>query len=102
MDYYSPANWHIDDTKMLSAEKLGQIERHLRTKGCIAVLHSHFCGARSATPGAFDDFDTFKDYLAREAKPGDIIDVWPFPSGESVISGRVPNEKGEIPKRGAY
>lgn len=101
MDYYSPDNWHIDGAKTLSAEKLRQIEQHLR-KGYIAVLHSHFCGARGATPSAYDDFDTFKEYIAREAKPGDIIDVWPFPSGESAISGKVPNENGEIPKKGAY
>jgi hypothetical protein len=102
MDYYSPDNWHVDVTKTLSAEKLQEIEQFLENKGYIAVLHSHFCGARGPTPSAYDDFDQFKDYLAREVKPGDIIDVWPFPSGDCLFSGKVPNEKDEVPKKGAY
>lgn len=66
MDCYSPNNWHADPAKALSADKLGQIERHLEKSGYIAVLHSHFCGAREPTPSAFGDFEQFKEYLASQ------------------------------------
>ena len=102
MDYYAADNWHIDGSAALSQDKLREIERYLENSGYIAVLHSHFCGARGATPSAFENFDDFKAYLAREAKPGDIIDVWPFPDGKHMFSGKIPNDKGQVPKMGAY
>ena len=102
MDYYSPTNWHEDPAKALSAEKLGKIERHLEKSGYIAVLHSHFCGAREPTPYAFSDFEQFKEYLASAVKPGDIIEVFPFPESSCLVSGTIANEKGHVPKQGAY
>jgi len=74
--------------------KLSADLHYLEHNGYIAVLHSYFCGAPGATPSAFENFDDFKAYLAREAKPGDIIDVWPFPAGKRLFSGKIPNEKG--------
>lgn len=102
MNYYADENWHVDFSQMLSDEKLGLIADYLNKRGFVAVLHSHFCGARSPTPSAFDDIDEFREYLRTEVRPGDIIKVWPFPEGEPMIIGKSPDEKGRIPKVGAY
>jgi len=102
MDYYSPENWEINKDSTLSSEVLEAIEHYLNYKGFIAVLHWHFCGGRSPSPSAYEDFGDFKEYLDHEAKPGDIIHILPFPEGEGIFSGKVPNENGQIPKKGAY
>ena len=102
MDYYALDNWNLDASKTLSADKLREMRRILNKRGYVVVLHSHFCGARGATPSAYDDFELFAEYLKREAKPGDIIKVWPFPSGDPMFEGKVPDEEGRVPRVGAY
>jgi hypothetical protein len=103
MDYFAPSNWHIAiDESFSSPDQLAQIQSYLNHTGYVVVLHSHFCGARGATPSAFDDFDDFKAYLQSNGRPGDIIQVWSFPSGEPMFKGKLPNENGEVPRVGAY
>jgi hypothetical protein len=102
MDYYSPDNWYKNESETLSEEQLRNIEQYLNTKGYIVVLHKHFCGARGATPSAYEDFDDFREYINKKVKPGDIITVWPFPEGETILSAKIPDDKGLIPKIGAY
>jgi len=102
MDYYAPDNWHLSSADVFSSSQLDQIQSYLESTGFIVVLHSHFCGARSASPSAFEDFDDFKDYLKLNGRPGDIIRVWAFPNVEPMFKGKLPNENGKVPKIGAY
>jgi len=102
MDYFDPNNWELTEANITSPEVLKQIQDYLNFKGYIVMLHSHFCGARGATPSAYDDYDDFKEYLDNEAKPGDIIRIWAFPESEPIVHLKYPNEKGEVPIKGAY
>ena len=101
MNYDAPNNWVVKKN-ILSVEVLTEIEDYLNFKGYIVMLHSHFCGARGATPSAYDDYDDFKEYLNKEVKAGDIVTVWPFPDSEPLYDLKYPNEKDEVPIKGAY
>ena len=102
MDYRVPNNWEFKEVNITSSAVLKQIQEYLNFNGYLVMLHSHFCGARGATPSAYDDYDSLKEYLHNEVKPGDIIRVWTFPKSEPMIDLKYPNKKGEAPIKGAY
>lgn len=89
---------------LLSSDRLDAIRDYLQTQGNIAVLHWHLYGARAPTPLAFDDFEAFCDYVRDVARPGDAIDVWPFPSDDDgrIAEGKIPEADGTVHRGGAY
>jgi hypothetical protein len=89
---------------ILSPGNLDAIRLHLQSVGYVAVLHWHLFGASHPTPLAFSDFDDFCDYVRDSAKPGDAIDVWPFPNEGSgqIARGKIPEVDGTIHQGGAY
>ena len=89
---------------ILSADQLAAIRNHIETRGHIAVVHWHWCGARSPTPLGFSDFDQFLEYLRESGMPGDAFDVWPFPDDydRRLAEGKIPDANGNIPTGGAY
>lgn len=102
MDYYGAENWTKTGENILSEEIQRKIQHYLGEVGFLIVLHRHFCGAKGPTRLVFDDYDEFREYLATNARPGDMILIWPFPEGDPAFEGKYPNEKGEIPIKGAY
>jgi hypothetical protein len=52
----------------------------------------------------FDYFDDFKAYLDTRVKPGDAIDVWPFPTdiATAIARAKYPDAEGRVPLGGAY
>ena len=95
--------WVLDGENIFSEEKLIVVRRHLESVGNIAVSHWHFYGSRSPTPLAFDNFDDFYEYLKTKVRPGDAIDVYPFPHDTlAIASGKVPHNEGKVPIGGAY
>jgi hypothetical protein len=96
--------WSTSGANILAKEKVEAVRRHLEDVGSIAVLWWHYYGSRAPTPRAFDDFEEFMAFLKNEPRPGDAIDVWPFPSDAAtrVAEGKIPNERGEVPEGGAY
>ncbi|MBS0633167.1 MAG: hypothetical protein JSS11_14750 [Verrucomicrobia bacterium] len=96
-------DWTNGGENILAAEKLAAVREHLSKVGNIAVAHWHYCGARAPTPLAFDDFDLFEEYLKRDVRPGDAIDVYSFPHGSKTIAiGKFPDSEGRVPIGGAY
>ena len=93
-----------NQTSIFSTENLRSVQHHLDTAGFVVVLHWHLFGASHPTPLAFSDFEVFSDYLRGSAKPGDAIDVWPFPTSnaERIAQGKIPEADGTIHKGGAY
>ncbi|BCT93667.1 hypothetical protein LYSHEL_26940 [Lysobacter helvus] len=91
-------------SSILSTDSLEAVRRHLDSVGFISVLHWHLGGASHPTPLAFSDFDTFHGYLCERARPGDAIDVWPFPTDydHRLAQGKVPDADGNIHAGGAY
>lgn len=98
------ANWSKVGANIMTPERLEAVRQHLDSVGHIAVLHWHYYGARAPTPLGFGDFDQFLEFLKSGTEPGDAIDVWPFPiDQESLLAeGKVPNDNGDVPERGAY
>jgi len=96
--------WSRDGDNILSAENLVAVKRYLKEKGNIAVEHWHYFGSRSQTPLAFDDYDEFIAYLQANVRPGDAIDVFPFPSNREALiaTGKYPDSEGRVPEGGTY
>jgi len=93
-----------NSSSILSSQSIAAVRHHLNSVGYISVLHWHLNGARHPTPLAFSDFDVFWEYLSELTKPGDAIDVWPFPAdnGLRIAEGKIPNADGTIHQNGAY
>ena len=90
---------------ILSEINLAAVRNHLSSRGYVAVLHWHCFGASHPTPLAFSDFDDFCNYLRALTKPGDAIDVWPFPDNDNqsrIAQGKIPDQDGTVPTGGAY
>jgi len=96
--------WTDQGENILSPRNLAAVERHLNEVGAIVVERWHYYGARAPTHLAFDDFDEFKAYLGSLVKPGDAIDVWPFPTdtNRAIARAKYPDGEGRVPVGGAY
>ncbi|MFT3871001.1 MAG: hypothetical protein QM715_21310 [Nibricoccus sp.] len=95
--------WSTDGENILSHGNLEAVRKHLDDVGNIAVEHWHYYGGRAPTPLAFYDFEMFEEYLKKEVRPGDAIDVYPFPhKAKTIASGKFPDSEGRVPKGGAY
>ena len=96
--------WSHDGENILSPRNLAAVERHLDAVGAIVVEHWHYYGGSAPTHLAFDCFDEFKGYLASRVKPGDAIDVWPFPTdtATAIACAKYPDAEGRVPLGGAY
>jgi hypothetical protein len=103
MTSFDSVQWVHDGENILSEKNLSAVRVHLETVGNIAVEHWHLYGGTSPTPLAFNDYDEFYSYLQGKVKPGDAIDVYPFPHNAATIAhGKLPNSEGEVPLGGAY
>src|SRR5437773_11184217 len=91
--------WTDRGENILSSKNLAAIEHYLEEVGAIVVQHWHYYGASAPTRLAFDAFDEFKAYLQSRVKPGDAIDVWPFPTNiaAAIARGKYPDGDGRVP-----
>src|SRR5437867_12542061 len=96
--------WTDTGENILSSKNLAAVERYLEDVGAIAVQHWHYYGASAPTRLTFDAFEDFKAYLDSRVKPGDAIDVWPFPTdiANALARGKYPDGEGRVPVGGAY
>jgi len=100
-------DWHSDGPFLTDAETLEKL-RVLIDKGATLIAeHWHYRGSRAPDRLVVDDVDNFLEYLQENAIAGDIVDVFDLTEawgakGEPAISGKCPDERGEIPRSGAY
>jgi hypothetical protein len=96
--------WTDNGENILSVKNLSAIERHLEEVDAIVVQHWHYYGASAPTRLAFDSFEDFRAYLDSRVKPGDAIDVWPFPTdiATAIVRAKYPDREGRVPVGGAY
>ena len=97
-------NWSSEGANILAPDKLASVKHHLENVGFIMVLWSHYFGSRAPTRLTFDSYDDFLRFVETEPRKGDAIDIWAFPTDPEarIAYGKIPNEKGEVPERGAY
>ena len=98
--------WSVNGAKINSPENLAIIEAVMEGTGPIIVQHFFYRGARSPELRGFDDFDDFRNWLDHETAAGDIIEVWNFSAvcnpDNVLVSGKYPDERGEVPAHGPY
>ena len=94
----------IDASELFTGPNAYQQIAASKEVDAIVVQHWHYYGASAPTRLAFDAFDEFKAYLQSRVKPGDAIDVWPFPTNiaAAIARGKYPDGDGRVPIGGAY
>lgn len=105
--FFSEADdWTENVAKINTRENLDAIRRTLQDVGPIIVEHWFYRGARAPSRVVFDDFDDFEEYLTSKASAGDAIHIWSFSASctqqNKLVSGKCPDDRGRVPKRGAY
>ena len=72
----------------------------------VILEHRFYRGSRSAERFVFEDFESLDEYLRTKAHPGDSIWTWRFEAlcrdDNALVSGKVPDAAGNVPKGGAY
>lgn len=100
-DEWSPEGQTIND-----GENLAAIRETLEERGPVIVEHRFYRGASAPDRLFFEEYEEFIAYLEEHSFAGDAIYVWDFAAlcrtDNSLASGKCPDEKGEVPRKGAY
>lgn len=104
---YEPDGWGAEGRMFTAPQNLEELAR-LLDRGCFLVaVHWHYRGARCPDRLVVEDYEAFIEYLEKNAIAGDIVEVFDLSDawkqkGAPLVSGKCPDERGEIPQRGAY
>jgi hypothetical protein len=97
--------WTTDGEKINDPERLAAIRTAIEERGPIIVEWRHYRGSASPSRLVFDEFDEFEAWLAGTFA-GDAFTVWDFDSvcrdDNALTGGKLPDERGEVPRNGAY
>ena len=104
---YEPDNWSGDGEIFTSRSKMDRLQAYLEQGKVLVAEHWHYRGARAPNRLLIEEVDDFIEYLEKEAIAGDIIEVFDLSEvwrnkGDAVLSGKCPDENGEVPEKGAY
>lgn len=98
-------DWRADGEKITAPEILDTIRQCL-DESSIIIEHWFYRGSHAPDRMMFDDYDAFIEYLKSRASPGDAIHVWSFAAvccdNNELARGKCPDDKGLVPRRGAY
>jgi hypothetical protein len=104
-DRYEADEWTTDGAMILSEESISKIKTVL-SRGPIIVQHWFYRGASCPSVFGFDDFEEFEEHLKENGVPGDAFDIWSFNevcTQENIVTeGKLQDQDGCIPKKGAY
>lgn len=100
-------DWQSDGPFISDTETLEKLRLLIENGHTLVAEHWHYRGARSPDRFFVEDHEGFIDYLKENAIAGDIVDVFDISDswqskGEHTISGKCPDERGEVPTKGAY
>jgi hypothetical protein len=105
-DHHEPDGWSQSGQVITETISLNRVREALSQGKILLVKHWHYRGSRCPDHVAIEDFDDFVEYLRSSAVAGDAIDVYDIThaitDAQRVAHGKCPNEKGEVPERGAY
>ena len=72
----------------------------------LVLEHWFYRGSRAPERTFWEEFDDLKTYLETKTRPGDLLYFWEFDKvcrPDNVLThGKLPDEKGRVPARGAY
>ncbi len=98
-------DWNESGNKITSPANLERVKDCLE-KYPIILQHWYYRGSRSPTRLLVDDFEQYVEYLKSYLSPGDIIEIWTLEflySEENIfLRAKFPDNKGRVPKKGAY
>ena len=98
--------WVHDPGRTLNDALLERLRRTIEDVSPVIVEHRFYRGGSAPHRFVCDSFDQLAAYVRRRTHPGDSFHFWQYEhrcSDDSVLAhGKVPNEEGKVPKRGAY
>lgn len=98
--------WSTEGPKITDPERLRAIERALEREGPIIVEHRQYRGASAPRRLIFEDFAKFMTWLHEDTFAGDAVWVWSYDAvctdANDLAHGKCPDERGEVPRGGAY
>ena len=99
-------DWSTEGRNILSPDRLAKIAQELENVGPVILEHWFYFGSSAPDRIVFEDMDALVAYLKERTKPGDAIHVWSYASlcrdDNALADGKVPDEKGRVPKGGSY
>ena len=91
----------ISDSETLSA-----VSKAFTDGKLLLLEHRHYRGSCGPDRVVLNDYDCFVNYLKTNAAAGDAIHVFDITAaledGKQFVQGKCPDERGEVPKGGAY
>ncbi len=99
-------NWSLAGPIISESVNLAVVADALSAGKLLALEHRHYRGSRRPDMIVLSDFDDFVDYLKENAVAGDaiyIFDITPcLQEGNQLVHGKCPDDRGEVPRGGAY
>jgi hypothetical protein len=99
-------DWVAAGAKINTPENLQSIRQVLEEVGPIIVEHWFYRGSSAPDRIVFDEFEDFEEFLKTKPTAGDAINVWSFAAlctpQNRLASGKCPDDKGRVPRKGAY
>jgi hypothetical protein len=100
-------DWHSEGPFLTSPETLEKLESLIDQGRTLIAEHWHYRGSRAPDRQVIEHVEDFLDYLKDNAIAGDIVDVFDITAawqekGKPVVSGKCPDDRGEVPRKGAY
>ena len=92
-------------SSIVAAETLARIQAVL-AESPIIVEHRFYRGASAPDRVVFDEYEDFTEYVERTSRPGDSYRVWRYNElcrdDNPVARGKIPDDRGRVPKKGPY
>jgi hypothetical protein len=98
--------WSTDGRNILSADQLEKIRAVLSGSGPVIVEHRHYRGSCAPDRLLFNEYDDLQAWLTKSAQPGDAFYLWDYADvcrdENTIASGKYPDSRGRVPRKGAY
>ena len=96
--------WTAEGPKI--TDKLEDVKRIFEDEGPIVVIHRLYRGMSAPDRYVFEYYEHFEEWLLGKTFAGDVIEIWSLWRIEETmpphVDGKVPDDLGEVPTRGAY
>ena len=91
---------------VLQEDAFDVLRRTIEDESDLLVEHRFYRGARAPAKFVCGDYGELREYIKKNASPGDSFYFWAIERcctvENSAVKGRVPDALGRIPRGGAY